>query len=176
MAKRKHIFECGEASPAPLPICPEKSLYSCLCLDLFHPVHWYFLDAWKGQACTFQPGESGGCSWVSLSRHSPHPGPEALKPLQFSSFTPPMPTSPSHSYPLFQNKDLSRVYEPHLSQSCLPHFSHTSQNQRYVFPPEDLCLCCSLLLPGWPRPLFTWLTQESFLNFRIKSVIQYHHS
>ena len=90
MAKRKHIFECGEASPAPLPICPEKSLYSCPCLDLFHPVHWYFLDAWKGQACTFQPGESGGCSLVSLSRHSPtlalrplNPSNSPLSPLQY---------------------------------------------------------------------------------------------
>ena len=145
MAKRKHISECGEASPAPLPICPEKSLCSCPCLDLLHPVHWYFLDTWKGQECTFQPGESGGCCWVSLSSHSPHPSLKALKPFQFSSFTPPLPISPSHSSPLFQDKDLSRVYKPHLSQSCLPPPSHTYSEAK-VCPPTQGPL--PMLLPS----------------------------
>ena len=72
------------------------------------------------------------CPWLAAS---PTLGSRSSKPSKFSSFIPPLLPSPSHGSTLFQDKNPSRAYKPHLSQPYLP----SPATPPPPSPPLNLC-------------------------------------
>lgn len=112
------------------------------CSILYTDIFWM---PGKARHALSSQGRLAGAAESPYLATPPTPSLKALKPFQFSSFTPPLPISPNHSSPLFQDKDLSRVYKPHLSQSCLPPPSYTYSEAK-VCPPTQGPL--PMLLPS----------------------------
>lgn len=132
MAERKHIFQCGEA----LPICPGKLLYYSFYLDLLHPTDWWiFWMLGVARHAVSRQGTVVGTADFPCLAASPTLGSRSSKPSKFSSFIPPMLPSPSHGSTLFQDKNPSRAYKPHLSQPYLP----SPATPHPTSPPLNLC-------------------------------------
>ena len=123
---------------------------------------------------------------------SPPPGSKPQDPSNSPPLSSLQSPFPSHCFPLFRIKASAgpiSLFKPTLSilprhtPFSAPHLllqqhwpSFTSWNQKYVVPPQDICMCCSYPLPGQPQSLLSWPAQEHFPNFQTKSVIQSHHS